>query len=118
MDVHLWFEIRLRTETETELMASMVGQFGSTRHASAVQFRDGKLTLRTPRQYEAEADDLVFDGALDGEQLSGTTERGQHWVARRAPQRSAGASRSACSTGATCRAGSKTSRAGASKAAR
>ncbi|SFV01713.1 3-keto-disaccharide hydrolase [Pseudoduganella namucuonensis] len=83
-----WFDIRLRKESE--LMAEVVGRFGSTRHATAVEYSKGKLQLRVPRQYEQDISDLVFDGALVDEQLVGTTtnEDGAviSWSAQRAPE--------------------------------
>lgn len=84
-----WFDIRLRTESE--LMASMVGRFGSTRHAGAAELKDGRLRLAVPRQYERGAAELVFEGALsgDGQRLSGTTRDDSGatlaWTAQRAP---------------------------------
>ncbi len=82
-----WFDIRLRTESE--LMASFVGRFGSTRHASSVTFNDGRLSLGVPRQYEKPAPELRFDGALVDGQLAGVIagDNGatESWTARRAP---------------------------------
>ena len=80
-----WFDIRLHTESS--LMATVVGRFGSARHASAVSYKDGKLQLRVPRQYEGGTGDMVFDGVLDGERLTGRTvhEGGTAWSAQRAP---------------------------------
>jgi len=66
-----WTEIRLRTEWQ--LMAEFVGRFGSVRHAADVEFRDGRLMLRAPVQYERNDSDLVFEGMLEDGELSGTT---------------------------------------------
>lgn len=83
-----WFDIRLRKESE--LMATMVGRFGSARHATEVDYSGGKLVLRVPRQYERDTADLVFDGIPAGDRMSGTTvdEDGAllAWTAQRAPQ--------------------------------
>lgn len=82
-----WFDIRLRKETE--LMATMVGRFGSSRHATEVTYTGGKLVLRVPRQYEKDTADLIFDGVPAGDRMSGTTidEDGVAlaWTAQRAP---------------------------------
>ncbi|MDH5321533.1 MAG: DUF1080 domain-containing protein [Gammaproteobacteria bacterium] len=64
-----WLEVRLRTEWQ--LMADLVGQFGSTRHAAAVAYDDGTLTVRAPPQYEAGEDDLLFTGRLEDGALAG-----------------------------------------------
>ena len=82
-----WLDIQLRKETE--LMARFVGRFGSVRHATAVTFRDGRLGVRIPVQYEKNKSDLQFDGRLAGDRLEGTTvgEKGEtlKWTAVRAP---------------------------------
>ena len=51
-----WLEIRLRTEWE--LMAQLVGQFGSARHVMAIDYNDGELAFRVPPQYEEGQRDL------------------------------------------------------------
>ena len=82
-----WLEIRLRSESG--LMAEFVGRFGSMRHASAVTFSDGKLQVRIPLQYEQGTKDLVFDGSLTDDRLSGQTRIGDGpafaWTGARAP---------------------------------
>lgn len=64
-----WLEVRLRTEWQ--LMARLVGQFGSVRHAIDVNYEDGELTVVVPPQYESGNADLVFTGALDNGELLG-----------------------------------------------
>jgi 3-keto-disaccharide hydrolase len=82
-----WLDIALRKETE--LMASFVGRFGSQRHASAVTYQNGELTVRIPVQYEQNTSDLVFKGRLAGDRLEGTTEDASgktvKWTGVRAP---------------------------------
>ncbi len=82
-----WLEVRLRKENE--LMASFVGRFGSMRYASKSEYKDGQLTIAIPAQYEAGPKELVFNGKLAGDKLSGTTidENGKtlQWTALRAP---------------------------------
>jgi Domain of Unknown Function (DUF1080) len=83
-----WFELQHRKETE--LMGSFVGRFGSKRHASHVEFKDGQLTIKIPKQYEVGPDVLTFVGKLSGDRLSGTVqdEKGStlNWTAMRAPE--------------------------------
>lgn len=82
-----WLEISLRKETE--LMGRFVGRFGSTRYLAEVNFRDGDLSFRAPVQYEQNKSDLVFQGKLAGDKLTGTTQdvdgKSLTWTAVRAP---------------------------------
>ena len=81
-----WLEIRLRTELQ--LMAQLVGQFGSARYASSVSYDNDELTVRVPVQYESGDDDLVFTGYRRGEDLVGTvvvSGRQLAWRGVRAP---------------------------------
>ena len=86
-DYPSWLEIRLRKETE--LMAEFVGQFGSKRYAKVVSFADDRLQVRIPVQWERGGDELVFDGTLDGDRLSGRTRiddgKSFEWTGARAP---------------------------------
>ncbi len=87
-DYPSWIEIRLRTEAQ--LMAEFVGQFGSKRHATAVTFADDRLQVRIPVQWErGGGNELVFDGIIDGDRLSGRTRIGDgesyEWIGTRAP---------------------------------
>jgi hypothetical protein len=67
-----WLEIMLRKETE--LMGRFVGRFGSNRHVSRIEYRDGEISFTVPVQYERNNGDLVFKGRLTGDKLEGTTE--------------------------------------------
>ncbi len=82
-----WMEIQLRKETE--LMGRFVGQFGSQRPATRVEYTGGRLTFVVPVQYESHKADLVFSGRLVGARLEGTTHgpAGETltWTAVRAP---------------------------------
>jgi hypothetical protein len=82
-----WLEIRLRTEWE--LMAQLVGQFGSARHATGVSYENGELSVRVPVQYESGVDDLVFTGTLQDGALVGSLQQGdaaiENWRGERAP---------------------------------
>jgi hypothetical protein len=82
-----WLEVR-RSGYQT-LVGSFVGRFGSARPISRVEFKDGRLQFSMPPQWERPANDLTFDGKLDGDELKGemTDEKGQRltWTAKRAP---------------------------------
>ena len=82
-----WLDIQLRKETE--LMARFVGRSGSVRHATALTYREGQLSVRIPVQYEKNKTDLQFEGRLAGDRLEGTTvgEKGEtlQWIGVRAP---------------------------------
>lgn len=82
-----WLEINLRKETE--LMGRFVGRFGSTRYLTQVTFRDGELSFRAPVQYEQNKSDLMFQGKLANDKMTGTTEdvdgKTLTWTAVRAP---------------------------------
>ncbi len=82
-----WFEIQHRTEGQ--IMARVVGHFGSMRYATEAMYKDGELTIKVPRQYERAPEVLVFAGKLNGDKLSGTVqdENGNtvNWTAVKAP---------------------------------
>ena len=82
-----WLEIMLRKETE--LMGRFVGRFGSMRHLTQIEYRNGELLFRVPVQYERNSSDLVFKGKLIGDRLEGTTEDADGktltWTGVRAP---------------------------------
>jgi hypothetical protein len=81
-----WLEVRRSGRT---LVGSFVGQFGSARPISRVEFADGRLRFAVPPQYESRKDDLRFEGQLEGDALRGTTTddkgRSVTWAGRRAP---------------------------------
>ncbi len=82
-----WLEVRLRKENE--LMASLVGRFGSLRYATKAEYKNGQLTIAVPQQYERGPKELVFVGKLNGDKLAGTVEdengKTIQWTAVRAP---------------------------------
>lgn len=82
-----WLEVRLRTETQ--LMGRLVGRFGSVRHATGVDFADGRLSVVVPPQYEGGDADLVFTGELEDGTLVGKFSMGDgrklDWRGVRAP---------------------------------
>jgi hypothetical protein len=81
-----WLEVRRSGRT---LVGSFVGQVGSARPVSRVEFEGGKVRFAVPPQYEQRKDDLRFEGALNDDTLRGTTtdEKGRPltWTGRRAP---------------------------------
>lgn len=83
-----WFEIQHRKETE--IMARVVGHFGSMRYATSAEYKDGQLTITVPKQYERAPDVLVFLGKLNGDKLEGTVQdefgKTVNWTAVRAPE--------------------------------
>jgi hypothetical protein len=82
-----WLEVR-RSGSRT-LVGSFVGQFGSARPISRVDFAGGRIRFSVPPQWESRKDDLPFEGKVDGDTLQGVTtdNKGRQitWTARRAP---------------------------------
>ncbi len=83
-----WLEVR--KSGNHALVGSFVGQFGSARPISKVDFDGQYFRFAIPAQWEKRTDDLVFLGQAHGETLSGTTtdETGRvlHWKGSRAPK--------------------------------
>ncbi|HVY74926.1 MAG TPA: DUF1080 domain-containing protein [Puia sp.] len=86
-DFPSWLEIRL--SGSRMLIGRFVGEGGSARPISRIYFRDGKMNFSIPPQWEREDKDMVIEGVLSGDKLTGTmtTPGGQqyNWVAVRAP---------------------------------
>ena len=82
-----WLHVHLRKETE--LQGRFVGQFGSVRNLTRIDYRDGTLTAEMPVQYEQNKSDLRFEGKLAGGTLQGTTQGADgktlSWTGVRAP---------------------------------
>jgi hypothetical protein len=82
-----WLEVR-KSGYRT-LVGSFVGRTGSARPISRVEISDGHLHFTLPPQWEMRSGDLIFDGQLSGDSLSGeTTDDHGHrvqWIGRRAP---------------------------------
>jgi len=82
-----WVHIQLRKETE--LQGRFVGQFGSVRNLTKIEYRDGALVFEVPIQYEQNKSDLRFEGRLTGDTLEGTTVAANgttlKWTGKRAP---------------------------------
>jgi hypothetical protein len=88
-----WLEVR-RSGHRT-LVGSFVGQFGSARPISRVEFADGRIRFSVPPQWEEGKQDLAFEGRLQEDGLRGETTdtngRRSRWTARRAPALKRGA---------------------------
>jgi hypothetical protein len=68
-----WLEVDLRTEQQ--LQGRLVGQSGSVRHATEIDYRGGELTVVVPIQYEKGKNDLRFQAKLVGDKLEGTLQQ-------------------------------------------
>jgi Domain of Unknown Function (DUF1080) len=81
-----WIEI---SEGGGQLKALMVGRWGSARPLPKVQIENGVLTFVSPKEEEGSDHDLVFQGKIVGNNLSGTTTGPDgttwQWTGERAP---------------------------------
>jgi hypothetical protein len=81
-----WLELR---EEGGQLQAQMVGRWGNARPLPKVSIANGQLTFVSPKEEEGRNDDMVFEGTLKGNELSGTTTGPDGapwtWTGRRAP---------------------------------
>lgn len=82
-----WLEIR-RSGNQT-LVGQFVGVVGSARPIARVDVRDGVMRFAIPPQWEEGANDMSFEGRMQGQQLTGsmTFPDGKrfNWTANRAP---------------------------------
>ena len=82
-----WLEVR-HSGTH-HLIGYFVGVGGSARPISKVNFNDGKMSFTIPPQWEPEDNDIVVEGTLQGEKLTGTiigsNGKTYNWVGVRAP---------------------------------
>jgi len=85
-DYPSWLEVR--RSGRTTLVGRFVGQFGSARPISRVEFASGRVRFTVPPQWEDRKEDLAFEGTFDGDALKGhtTDENGRRlaWTACRA----------------------------------
>jgi Domain of Unknown Function (DUF1080) len=81
-----WLELR---EQDGQLKAQMVGRWGNARPLPKAELSDGHLTFVSPKEEEGSQSDLVFQGQLKGETLSGTVNgpdgKTWQWTGVRAP---------------------------------
>jgi hypothetical protein len=82
-----WLEVEL--SGNKTLVGHYVGPGGSVRPISQIEFTAGKLRFSIPPQWEKGSNDLLVEGRLQDDKLSGTmtTVEGNHltWTASRAP---------------------------------
>src|SRR5712664_2698943 len=81
-----WLELR---QEGGQLKALMVGRWGSARPLPKVESSNGNLTCVSPEEEEDRPEDMVFEGTLVGNILSGTTTGPKgttwQWTGQRAP---------------------------------
>lgn len=81
-----WLEVQ---QQGGQLKAQMVGRWGNARPLPKVEIADGRITFVSPKEEEGSTSDLVFQGQLSGEQLSGTLNgpdgKPWQWTGVRAP---------------------------------
>lgn len=83
-----WIEIE--RSGRKSLIGRYVGQFGSARPVSKVEFEQGTIRFSVPPQWEDRKIDVDVEGHIDGDVLRGevTGDKGERlrWEARRAPK--------------------------------
>ena len=81
-----WLEVR---EEGGQLKAQFTGRWGNARPLPKVEVSDGRITFVSPKEEEDSKSDLVFQGQLSGQQLSGTVNgpdgKTWQWTGARAP---------------------------------
>ncbi len=81
-----WIEIH---QEDGQLKVQMVSRWGNARPLPRVEISSGKITFVSPKEEEDRKDNMVFEGKLTGDTLSGTTT-GQDgtpwtWTGKKAP---------------------------------
>ena len=81
-----WLELKL---ADGKLTAQMVGRWGNARPLPKVELTEGRLTFVSPKAEEDSKADMVFEGKLTGETLSGSVAAPDgtswSWTGKRAP---------------------------------
>jgi len=81
-----WLELR---QEGGQLKAQMVSRWGNARPLPRVELSNGHLTFVSPKEEEERPDDMVFEGTLVGNMLSGTTTgpdgTSWRWIGQPAP---------------------------------
>ena len=81
-----WLEVK---EDGGQLKAQFTGRWGNARPLPKVDVADGRITFVSPKEEEGSKSDLVFQGQLSGDQISGTVngpdEKNWEWTGVRAP---------------------------------
>lgn len=82
-----WLEVE-RSGTAT-LVGQFVGSGGSARPIAKIEFTDGAFRFAIPPQWESDPHDIIIEGRLEGDRISGSTTMGngqkQTWTGTRAP---------------------------------
>src|SRR5258707_2082470 len=82
-----WLEIR---QEGGQLRAQMVSRWGNARPLPKIDLLNGTVSFISPREEEDRKDDMVFEGRLVGNTLSGTTTgpagTPRRWTAGRGAQ--------------------------------
>jgi hypothetical protein len=81
-----WLELR---QEDGQLKAEMVGRWGNARPLPKVEVLNDRIKFVSPKEEEDSKVDMVFEGTLTGENLSGTTNgpdgKTWQWSGQRAP---------------------------------
>lgn len=81
-----WLEVRV---AEGKLTAQFVGRWGNARPLPKIEIKGKNISFVSPKEEEGRKDDMVFEGALTGKELAGTTTGPDgtpwKWVGERAP---------------------------------
>ena len=81
-----WVELR---QENGRLSAEFVGRWGNARPLPRAEVSNGRLTFVSPKEEEGAQADLVFEGTLAGNRLSGTVNgpdgKTWQWTGQRAP---------------------------------
>ncbi len=64
-----WLEVKL--SGFKTLVGHFVGDAGSARPVSKINFENGKITFAIPPQWETGSKDMIFEGTLENDKLSG-----------------------------------------------
>ncbi len=82
-----WLEI---TEEGAQFHARMTSRWGHPRPLPKVEISNGHILFVSPKEEEDRKDDMVFEGKLSGDKLSGTTTGPDgtpwQWTGERAPK--------------------------------
>src|SRR5580704_3589383 len=81
-----WLELR---QEGGQLKAQMVGRWGNARPLPKVELSGSHVTFVSPKDEEGSSHDLIFEGQLSGETLTGTLDgpdgKTWQWTGVRAP---------------------------------
>ncbi|HVH70480.1 MAG TPA: hypothetical protein VNB49_05145, partial [Candidatus Dormibacteraeota bacterium] len=81
-----WLELR---EEKDYLYAQFVGRWGNARPLPKATLSNAQLTFVSPKEEEGAQADMVFEGTLTSDHLSGTVNgpdgKTWHWTGQRAP---------------------------------